>query len=104
AGDEPARLVAHALELEPGNPKALALAGTLALQRKDYATAIHHWEALARIEPADSAVGRQLQAGLAEAHKRVDVVQRATAAASASTASPVTAGGRGGTATAARTT
>jgi cytochrome c-type biogenesis protein CcmH len=100
--DEPARLVARALALEPANPKALALAGTLALQRKDYATAIQHWEALARIEPPDSPVGRQLQASLTEARKRVDVVQRTASAPAGGTRTAGVAGARSA-ATAAQT-
>jgi cytochrome c-type biogenesis protein CcmH len=95
ASDEPARLVARALELEPANAKALAFAGTLALQRKDYAAAIRYWETLARIEPPDSAVGRQLQVGLAEAHKRIDIVQRAASSPAGATRNASRSGARG---------
>jgi len=82
AAGEPTTLIARALALEPSNRKALALAGTLALQRHDYPDAVRHWEALARVEPADSPAGRQLQVGLAEARSRVALV----AARSASSA------------------
>ncbi|HUP07379.1 MAG TPA: tetratricopeptide repeat protein [Caldimonas sp.] len=74
ASGEATALVARALALEPDNRKALALAGTLALQRHDYVQAVRHWEALARVEPADTPTGRQLQVGLAEARKRVALV------------------------------
>ena len=69
ASGEPARLIARALQLDPRNPKALALAGTLALDRKDYVGAIGHWERLAQIEPADSAITRQLQFSIVQARQ-----------------------------------
>lgn len=61
ASGESARLIAHALQLDPLQPKALALAATLALDRHDYPGAIVHWEQLARVEPADGPGARQLQ-------------------------------------------
>ena len=63
---EPARLIERALQIDPVNPKALLLVGTLALDRKDYDGAIESWERLARIEAADGAVARQLQASIAQ--------------------------------------
>ena len=93
ASGEPTALVTRALALDPTNHKALALAGTLALQRHDYVQAVKHWEALARVEPPDTPAGRQLQVGLAEARSRVALV----AARSASSAS-----GKNGAATAPR--
>ena len=63
---EPLPLVERALRLDAQNPKALALAGTLALERRDYGSAATYWERLARVEPADSPVGRQLQASIAQ--------------------------------------
>jgi len=68
--DDPERLVGHALAIDPRDPKALSLAGTLALDRRDYATAIAYWEQLARIEPADSTLGRQIQASIAQLRQR----------------------------------
>ena len=58
---ESARLIAHALQLDPLQPKALALAATLALDRHDYPGAIAPWEQLARVEPADGPGARQFQ-------------------------------------------
>jgi cytochrome c-type biogenesis protein CcmH len=69
ASGEPARMIERALELDPRNPKALALAGTLALDRKDYVAAIGHWELLAQIEPPDSAIGKQLQFSILQARQ-----------------------------------
>ena len=69
ASGEAARLVERALQLDPLNPKALALAGTLALDRKDYPGAIAHWEQLARIEPADGPIAKQLQFSILQARQ-----------------------------------
>jgi cytochrome c-type biogenesis protein CcmH len=41
---EPARLIARALQLEPGNLKALVLAGKEAFERGRYAEAVNFWQ------------------------------------------------------------
>jgi cytochrome c-type biogenesis protein CcmH len=66
---EPTRLTARALQLDPNNRKALALAGTLAVDGKNYQAAIQYWEHLAQIEPPDSVMGKQVQASIAQAHQ-----------------------------------
>ena len=68
-GADSAQLLQRALKLDPRNPKALALAGTLSLERKDYQGAVQYWEQLARIEPADSPYGKQVQASIAQARQ-----------------------------------
>jgi cytochrome c-type biogenesis protein CcmH len=64
---EPEQLVARALELEPANLKALALAGTAAFARKDYAAAVALWEKMLPLVPADSEDARSIRAGVDEA-------------------------------------
>jgi cytochrome c-type biogenesis protein CcmH len=68
-GADSTQLLQRALKLDPRNPKALALAGTLSLERKDYQGAVQHWEQLARNEPADSPLGKQIQASIAQARQ-----------------------------------
>jgi cytochrome c-type biogenesis protein CcmH len=64
---EPEQLALRALEIEPGNLKALALAGSAAFERKDYAAAAKHWERmLAYVEP-NSEDARSIQQNVAEA-------------------------------------
>lgn len=46
---KPAQLANQALALDPDHPKALALAGTAALDDSDYPTALRHWERLAKL-------------------------------------------------------
>ena len=66
---EPEKLVKRALSLDPNQPKALALAGTIAFQKKDFATAAKHWERAVSVLPPDSPFGKQIAAGLAEARE-----------------------------------
>lgn len=48
------KLLQHALQLNPRQPKALWLAGWAEYQRGNYRTAVFHWKALARQVPAGS--------------------------------------------------
>lgn len=43
---KPAQFVARALSLDPVHPRALEMAGSLAVERRDFATAAHQWRAL----------------------------------------------------------
>jgi cytochrome c-type biogenesis protein CcmH len=63
-------IIDRALKADPKNPRALALAGALAFDKGDYATAVKHWETLAQVEPPDSPAAQQLREHLAEARKR----------------------------------
>ncbi len=67
---EPARLIEQALKLDPNNLKALALAGTIAFDNNDYATAARHWELAASTGDPQSDLVRNLLAGAAEARQR----------------------------------
>ncbi|MEP7295987.1 MAG: c-type cytochrome biogenesis protein CcmI [Burkholderiales bacterium] len=66
---EPTRLVEQALKLAPGHVKALALAGTAAFDRKDYAAAVRYWDRAVQAEPAGSAFSLQIEGSLAEARQ-----------------------------------
>jgi cytochrome c-type biogenesis protein CcmH len=64
---EPEKLVLRALELEPDNLKALALAGTAAFERKDYAGAAAHWERMLPHVAPDSEDARSIRQNVSEA-------------------------------------
>ena len=64
---EPEALVLRALKLDPNHNKALALAGSAALERNDAASAIKHWEKLVTLVPADSEMARDIKASISEA-------------------------------------
>ena len=64
---KPMELVRKALELDPSQWKAQSMAATDAFQRKDYASAISHWErALASVAPG-SEIAKALEGNIAEA-------------------------------------
>jgi len=67
--DDPQRLVERALQIDPNSTKALALAGTLALDRNDYDAATQYWEHLAQLEPHDSPTERAIQASIAQTRR-----------------------------------
>jgi cytochrome c-type biogenesis protein CcmH len=66
---EPMKHVRRALELDPRNVKALALAGTEAFDRKDYAGAVRYWEDLLKFGPTDGGFIAQVKASVAEARQ-----------------------------------
>jgi cytochrome c-type biogenesis protein CcmH len=66
---EPLKLVEQALKIEPGNLKALSLAGTAAFNRKDYAAAVRYWEKMREVAPEDNVFVRQIEGGIAEARQ-----------------------------------
>jgi len=64
---EPEKIIARALAVDPGNLKALLLAGTAAFNRNDYAGALRHWERALGAVPGDSEMAQNLRASIAEA-------------------------------------
>ncbi|MBK5204901.1 MAG: c-type cytochrome biogenesis protein CcmI [Polaromonas sp.] len=66
---EPEQLVAHALRADPNNAKALALAGTIAFDKQDFALAIKHWEHLRNSMPTDSEFVKSVEVSITEARR-----------------------------------
>ncbi|MFI4888445.1 MAG: c-type cytochrome biogenesis protein CcmI [Burkholderiales bacterium] len=64
---EPSRLVARALALDPSHPKALSLAATGALERKDYDGAISQWRKLKAEVPVGSEEAKEIDTMVAQA-------------------------------------
>ncbi len=63
-------LLDRALTIEPGQPKALALVGTIAFDAGDYGTAVKQWQKIADQLPPDSEFHRQVTANIDEARRR----------------------------------
>jgi cytochrome c-type biogenesis protein CcmH len=64
---KPETIIERALKVDPNNPKALALAGTVAFDKKDYAGAVRYWERmLPQVQP-ESEEARSIQASIDEA-------------------------------------
>ncbi len=66
---EPLKLVEKALRIDPGQWKALAMAGAAAFERKEYKTAIKHWETLLARIGAESEFSRTVTENIAEARE-----------------------------------
>jgi len=64
---KPLELVNRALELDANQWKALALAGTAALERNDHAQAVAYWERLRKVLPPGSGMEESVEASIAEA-------------------------------------
>jgi cytochrome c-type biogenesis protein CcmH len=96
AQGEPWRLIQQALHLDPANLKALALAGSAAFERKDYAAAADYWQKAVQLAPGDSEFTSSMQQGLDEARRLAQgsaarpVPAREMVAAAGGTAIPVT--------------
>jgi cytochrome c-type biogenesis protein CcmH len=66
---EPERLVQRALEIDPNNLKALALAGTAAYERRDYAKAAELWSRMLPLVSPGSEDARSISDNVDEARK-----------------------------------
>jgi cytochrome c-type biogenesis protein CcmH len=64
---EPEKLIARALKADPTNIKALALAGTAAFDKKDYAGASKHWERILEVAPPGSQLAESIRPSIDEA-------------------------------------
>lgn len=67
---EPERLIERALAIDPQQPKALALAGSAAFAKGDFARAEQRWTAVLALIPGDSEFATSTRAGIAEARAR----------------------------------
>ena len=65
----PMKLVQRALAIDPKDVKALALAGSEAFDRHDYAAAVDYWDRAVKAKPPDAQFVQQLEAGIGEARK-----------------------------------
>lgn len=70
---EPEKLVLKALQIDPKNLKALALAGTAAFHRNDFKRAAEYWERMLPLVPPDSEDARAIKENVAEARAKAGV-------------------------------
>lgn len=68
---EPADLIDSALQIDPDNLKALALAGTRAYEDKSLQVAIMHWEHAVKVGPPGNDLVKQLNDNLVEVRKQL---------------------------------
>ena len=83
-------LIERALAIDPKQPKALALAGTVAFDRGDFASAIAQWQKIADTLPAGSEFHQQVVANIDEARRRGGLAAGGPKAAPAASAAAPT--------------
>lgn len=66
---EPTRFLDKALELDRNNTFALALSGSAAMERGDYAAAITHWQNLLDLMPSDKPEMQMIRDGIKQAQE-----------------------------------
>lgn len=81
---EPQQLIDRALQLDPANLKALALAGSAAMERGDTKTAIDFWSRARAVAPDGSEFAAGLDGSLRDAHAAAGQPAPAVVAAAAS--------------------
>ena len=103
---EPEALIMRALKIDPNHVKSLALAGTIAFDKKDFNTAIKHWEKMATLVPPDTEMARNVQGSIAEARSlagggaaKAPVVEKPAERSAEKTAAISTAAGVSGNVT-----
>jgi cytochrome c-type biogenesis protein CcmH len=69
----PSKLLNKALELDPNNGKALALSGSAAMERGDYAMAVKYWESLLKLIPADTEDAKLVEGGIQQARSFLQI-------------------------------
>ncbi|MFO1197313.1 MAG: hypothetical protein U1E86_10125 [Burkholderiaceae bacterium] len=72
----PAEAVRRALAIDPAHPKALELAGGVALEAGDAARALEHWSRLLALLPAGSAQQRELLGAIERLEMRSGLMRR----------------------------
>lgn len=65
----PTKLLEKAIKLDPNNLKTLALSGTAAMERGDYAAAVRHWEKLLKLVPAENPDTQMIKDGVHQARQ-----------------------------------
>ena len=67
---EPERLIRRALRIDPRNVQALALAGSAAYEREDYAAAVAEWQKILALVPPDDDMARTIGDSILKAKSR----------------------------------
>ncbi len=87
-------LAQKALAIAPDHPKALALAGTAAFQREDFAGAAAHWEKILAQVPAGTEVERGIRASINDARTKAGMALLGDGEGAAAAPAPLKLAGR----------
>ncbi len=89
-------LIDKTLAIDPDHVKGLLLAGTVAYQKGDYATASAHWERiLGKVPPSEEAAASSLRTAINDARKKGGLPPLAAAAPPAAAGNTATGGNAG---------
>jgi cytochrome c-type biogenesis protein CcmH len=72
---KPTELINKALSIDADSMKGLALAGSAAMERGDFAAAVKHWERLRSLLSADSEDAKMIESGIAEARQMMSHIK-----------------------------
>ena len=99
----PTEAISKALQLDPKNPKALALAGSAALVRGDFTATLRYWETLIKVLPPGSEERKMVEGGVKQIRERMaqgnagqPMAMLATPGTASAQAHPRAAGGKEG--------
>ncbi len=79
----PEKVIKRALSVDPRNIKALALSGSVAFERQNYAAAITEWRKALAIVPTDSDIAARFRDSIADAQSRAGQTVATTTASDA---------------------
>ena len=68
---KPEALIQRALKADGNNVKALALAGTVEFEKRDFGKAVEFWRRILPLLPADSEMGNSVRASIREAQEKL---------------------------------
>ena len=85
---EPTQLIERALQIDPKNIKTLALAGSAAFERKDFAAALGFWERAQQLAPPGSEFAVGLQSSIQQARAAVGAGTAAATGSAGADAAP----------------
>lgn len=75
---EPEKIIARALEVDPRHVKALALSGSVAFERQDFAKAIGEWRKILAAVPPDSPIAQSIGNSIRDAEAKLSGAAPAT--------------------------
>jgi cytochrome c-type biogenesis protein CcmH len=88
----PEKLIEQALKIDGNNVKALALQGTIAFQRQEYAKAAASWKKIQTLVPPDSELAQRIAGSIADAEAKAGGKTAAPALAAAGDSKPAAVG------------
>ena len=88
---EPEKAIAQALSLDPNHIKALALSGSAAFEKGDFARAVSEWQKILMLVPPDSSIAQGMKNSINDAQARMGSSGATTQQATTPSAAPGTA-------------